>query len=202
MMNAVFSASLDAVQCVPSAIGIPCATAIVRRQRQRCGYARCGPATSTLVSCCTSVRLLDAIRRGESRVATCDARETHRRGLTIEQYRGAWGSSIREIMRSRAGESTGRSCPLPIARRLQLEQLGVAAALREQLARACPTASICRRRAPGCGRPCARSRSGARSAPRSCRCESSLKRWNTSNSERASSAAVGSSRISTCASRM
>ena len=32
--------------------------------------------------------------------------------------------------------------------------------------------------------------------------ESSLKRWNTSNSARASSAAVGSSRISTWASRM
>ena len=31
---------------------------------------------------------------------------------------------------------------------------------------------------------------------------SSLKRWKTSNSERASSAAVGSSRISTWASRM
>ena len=31
---------------------------------------------------------------------------------------------------------------------------------------------------------------------------SSLKRWNTSNSARASSAAVGSSRISTWASRM
>jgi hypothetical protein len=29
-----------------------------------------------------------------------------------------------------------------------------------------------------------------------------LKRWNTSNSDRASSAAVGSSRMSTCASRM
>ena len=31
---------------------------------------------------------------------------------------------------------------------------------------------------------------------------SSLKRWNTSNSERASRAAVGSSRIRSCASRM
>ena len=91
---------------------------------------------------------------------------------------------------------------LAIPRRLQLEQLGVAPALRQQLL-------VRADRLDRVPRASTRMRSAMRTLEKRCEIStavlpalSSLKRWNTSNSARASSAAVGSSRISTCASRM
>ena len=122
-------------------------------------------------------------RRGaQRRMASCPARRTQvRLGVVATGYPDrlspiALPPAARTTLRSGA---TARATP-----------------------RAFPRLRSALRPAPECDRPCARSRSGGRSAPPSFPALSSLKRWKTSNSARASSAAVGSSRISTCASRM